>query len=504
MWKRLCLIFLACSPLHAVQVTITASTAGLIFSVSGYGCSPGSYSAPQSFDWAKGATCTVAFLPLQSLTVGTQFIFVGWQDAAIPVLPASLACQFDPTGSLCSSFGGPCAALRNCATRAFPAPANPTSYVARFRTQYLLTTATNPRAGGSVSGGGWYDPGALATLTASPASGYLLAGWTAPAPVPASANPIVIAVAGPETVTANFVAASSARPPSPLSVNPPVSTGASQAFTFIFTDPDGAQNLDVLDILINATLDSKGACYMAYQPAIGVVWLVNDNGTLGGGAGLEGGAGNDHCLATNHGSLISTSGNDLILTLNINFNASVAGNKVIYMAARDTAGNNSGWQVMGTHAVPPLPATFPMASSVSPAASTTTTQTITFTYQDATSATDLQTVWALINTAIDGRAACYVAYYRPGNQLFLYPDSGDGSQATSIVLTGNNTISNSQCSISAAGAIVQTTSGGTLAVTLPITMKSFAGPKGIWLAAQTVSGQASAWQALGVWNVPGQ
>ena len=114
-------------------------------------------------------------------------------------------------------------------------------------------------------------------------------------------------------------------------------------------------------------------------------------------------------------------------------------------------------------------------------------------------------MWALINTAIDGRAACYVAYYRPGNQLYLYPDNGDGTQATNIVLTGNNTIGNSQCTISAHGASVQT-SGNTLTVTLPITFKTgFAGFKGAWVAAQTMgAAQTSAWQALGAWVVPGQ
>ena len=97
---------------------------------------------------------------------------------------------------------------------------------------------------------------------------------------------------------------------------------------------------------------------------------------------------------------------------------------------------------------------------------------ITFTYQDQTTATNLQTVWALINTAIDGRAACYVAYYRPGNQLYLYPDNGDGTRASNILLTDSNTISNSQCTVSAQGATVQTI-GGLLTVTLRVTLKRF-------------------------------
>jgi len=130
--------------------------------------------------------------------------------------------------------------------------------------------------------------------------------------------------------------------------------------------------------------------------------------------------------------------------------------------------------------------------------------TITFTYQDQSSAANLQTVWALVNKAIDARAACYIAYYRPGNLLYLHPDNGDGSQVSNIVLTGNNTLSNSQCTVSAQGSNIQT-NGNTLSVTLPITFKAgFAGFNGVWLAAQTMeTGQTSGWQALGVWNVPG-
>ena len=121
---------------------------------------------------------------------------------------------------------------------------------------------------------------------------------------------------------------------------------------------------------------------------------------------------------------------------------------------------------------------------------------------DATSASNLQTGWALINTAINGISACYVAYYRPGNQVYLYPDNGDGTQATSMVLTGTNTVSNSQCTVSAQGSSV-VTSGAQLIVSLNIGFKpAFAGPKGVFMAVQTLSAQTSAWQPLAEWYVP--
>ncbi|SPF36384.1 exported hypothetical protein [Candidatus Sulfopaludibacter sp. SbA4] len=311
------------------------------------------------------------------------------------------------------------------------------------------------------------------------------------------------------TGTATAIVVSIVSPPSPEGLTPAVSSGSSQILTAAFNAPGGYQALDVVNVLINTALDGRHACYLAYSRASNALYIVGDNGdsTQISGKVMDGtgSVGNSQCTVALGGSSATGSGSTLTLVLNLSFAASFVGNKVVYTAARDLAGNNSGWQTMGMHAVTPLPATFPNAVSMSPAWGNSLTQTIAFTYQDQSSAANLQTVWALINTAIDGRAACYVAYYRPGNQLYLYPDNGDGTQATSMVLTGSNTTGNSQCTISAQGASAQT-SGNTLTLTLPITFKaSFAGCKGVWLAAQTMgTEQTSLWQALGAEEVPGQ
>lgn len=139
---------------------------------------------------------------------------------------------------------------------------------------------------------------------------------------------------------------------------------------------------------------------------------------------------------------------------------------------------------------------------MSPPSGNTTNPTVTFTFQDATNPLNLETAWALINTAIDGRRACYVAYYRPGNEIYLYPDNGDGTQAASTILAGANSLTNSQCTVSSQGSNV-TVNGNQLVVTLNVTFKAaFTGPKVVWMAAQTVGAQTSAWQALGAWDVP--
>jgi len=133
--------------------------------------------------------------------------------------------------------------------------------------------------------------------------------------------------------------------------------------------------------------------------------------------------------------------------LNLAFTSGFGGNRAIYMAARD-AGGNSGWQTMDAAGVPPLPSTFPNPTGMSP---------------------------------------------------------GNTHAATNIVLTSNNTIGKSQCTISAQGSVVQS-NGNTLSLTLPIAFKpALAAFKGVWLAAQTMNAaQTSAWQILGAEALPAQ
>ncbi len=294
--------------------------------------------------------------------------------------------------------------------------------------------------------------------------------------------------------------------PAPAGINPAVSTGVAGTYTFTFTNSTGGANITVANVLINNYLDGRNACYLAYSVADNVLYLVPDSG---GGLlpGLvlngTGSTGNSQCQISGAGSSAVTDGATLTLTLNITFNTlNFAGNKVIYMAARNATAN-SGWQTRGARGIPPLPTAAPAPVSVSPFSGSGTQQTFSLSYRDATAASNLQTMWVLINTAIDGRGACYVAYYRPGNQIFLYPDNGDGTQALSTVLTGTNSISNSQCTVSAQGSSV-VFAGSQMSVILNITFKSaFTGPKGIWMAAQTLGGAAtSPWEILGAWVAP--
>jgi xyloglucan-specific exo-beta-1,4-glucanase len=69
-------------------------------------------------------------------------------------------------------------------------------------TKYTLTTTSSPSDGGSISGGGTYDAGSIATLTATPAAGYTFTGWSGD--VTGTAASTTVTMNSNKNVTANF------------------------------------------------------------------------------------------------------------------------------------------------------------------------------------------------------------------------------------------------------------------------------------------------------------
>jgi len=306
---------------------------------------------------------------------------------------------------------------------------------------------------------------------------------------PKPAYTAVAAVLGPPATTG---------PPRAVSVNPTANTGSPQSLTFTFSDPRGWQDLDVVNILINTSLDGRQSCYLAYSRPSNVLYLVNDPGTallpglvLNGSGSLN----NSQCSVNGAGTSAQGNGNDLTLTLNMTFGA---GNNIIYMAARDLEGGNSGWQALGTWGVPGTAATGPAVGGVLPARSSGAgAQTFIFTFTDTNGWQDLGVVNVLINDALNGNQSCYLAYSRPDNVLYLVNDAGNALLA-GLALSGSGTVGNSQCTVNGAASSASG-SGNTLTLTLALSFPSgYAGNRLIYQAARS-NGDVlnSGWQAAG-------
>lgn len=376
---------------------------------------------------------------------------------------------------------------------------------------FLTTSATG-------NGGSWLSvsPGP-GCCTATPHS--VTASIIAPATLASGTytGQIVITLYGgaramtiPVTLT---VGATQVVNPEPTSVSPPSGEASDQTLTFTFTGANGWQSLGVVDILLNNALDGRQACYVAFVPSgasSGSVYLVDDAGDAGGpysGMVLPSGANvqNSQCTIHGTGSSVSASGNTLTLTLKYTFTAAFGGNKVFYMAAQDTLGHNSGWQALGTWKIPVAAGAGPGVVGMSPARTSTSSQTYTFTFTDASGWQDIGVTNILINSAIDGRHACYVAFVPSAansGSLYLVDDAGDaGGPYSGMTLAGSATVQNSQCSISGIGSSVQG-SGNTLILTLNITFTgSFTGNQLFFVAARNDT-LNSDWQSVGSVTVP--
>jgi len=303
---------------------------------------------------------------------------------------------------------------------------------------------------------------------------------------------------------------------SPTLASPAAGNGPSQTFAFTFTDLGGYQNLSVVDVLINSALDGRQACYVAFVPTSatsGSVFLVDDGGDAGGpyqGLVLPGGGtvSNSQCTISGAGSSVSGSGNNLALTLEITFTAGFWGNKVFYLSSQGTLGNSSGWQALGTWGVPGTLPSGPGGGGVTPARSNSVTHAYTFTFTDTNGWQDIEVANILINNAIDGRHACFLAFVpstATSGALDLVDDAGDaGGPYSGMVIPGSGSVSNSQCAINGSPSSVMG-SGNTLTLTFTITFNDdfagFAGNKVIYMATRGKTA-SSGWQAAGSVSVP--
>ncbi len=298
--------------------------------------------------------------------------------------------------------------------------------------------------------------------------------------------------------------------PGTRDTGPLYSIGKDSKHVYRFTHPAGFASLNVVNVLINTALDGGRACYIAYSRPAGVLYLVDDAGPDAGLAALTLGSNatvsNSQCTIHGADSSAVGSGNQLTLTLRIEFKPAFSGYRVVYLAARDAAGGNSGWNTHGGIAIPDLPATFPRSGPMQPSSGQSMQPFIRFSFQHEGATNNLGTAWVLMGTAVDARNACYVAYFAPGKLLLLLPDDGDASKATSMPIPSSGSLQNSQCTIY--GSQSNLGSGqGELAFFLSILFNANFQHKqiGIWTATQTLAtpgnpAKTSPWTIVGGWN----
>jgi hypothetical protein len=285
--------------------------------------------------------------------------------------------------------------------------------------------------------------------------------------------------------------------PVAVGVTPNSGNGASQTFSFQFSDSAGANNLTTVSVLFNSTMGVANACSVTYTRAANTLTLLTDAGgapagTITPGSGSQQ---NSQCVLNGAGSSVSTSGNGLTLNLAISFQAAFAGSKTIYLQAANASGS-SGWQSGGTWSVTVGP---PTAVSVTPSSGSGSSQTFNFVFSSPQGYAALSMVRVIVNNAPIGSAACYFLYYPGSNLVSLSSDAGGWVGSAAIGQSG--TLQNSQCTVNTAASSVSG-NGNDLTLNVALTFKTaFSGAKNIYMDAY--DGAYSGWQQKGSWTVPG-
>lgn len=160
-------------------VTITSTPVGQSVLVDG-----APIVTPATLVWTPGSSHTLDVLTPQLAVNGARYIFANW------------------------SQGG-------AKSQTVLAPNAATTLTATFTTQYQLTAATSPAAGGSLTANppstdGYYYAGTPVVVTATPATGFTFANFSGDAT--GTTNPQTLTMNAPKTVAANFTAVQQTTP----------------------------------------------------------------------------------------------------------------------------------------------------------------------------------------------------------------------------------------------------------------------------------------------------
>ena len=286
-----------------------------------------------------------------------------------------------------------------------------------------------------------------------------------------------------------------------VSLSPNSGTGTSVTFKAVYSDPNGAIDLNEILLQVNATQSGVNACYVYYQPQGNHLYLATNAGawiTPSLTPGVAGTVSNSQCTLNAGSSSVSTAGNELTLNAALTFSSTVRGTQNVYLYAAGFGAKNSGWVKEGSWE-PNGSGAPPTIVSLSPNTGTGPTVTFKAVFADPYGAIDLTELLLQINAAQSGANACFVYYQPSGNHLYLATNAG--AWITPALTPGvAGTASNSQCTLNAGSSSVSML-GNDLTVNVAVTFSSaFVGAKNVYLYAYGLSGQSTAWIKEGAWT----
>ncbi|MGC4048734.1 MAG: SBBP repeat-containing protein [Paludibaculum sp.] len=299
------------------------------------------------------------------------------------------------------------------------------------------------------------------------------------------------------------VTTASNQTPAASLVTPGSGSGNSVKFSVVFSDTDGGGDITTAKVIVNSSAVDAGSCSIRVQRAAGMIELASDSGAAwsSGQAGASGTLQNSQCLVKLVSSSMAVSGSTLTVALDLVFAEAFAGVRNLYGTATDASGASGVWKQLGSWTVTvPVVQSAPVAAAVNPSSGSGAAQVFTFSYTDANGAQDLALLRVLINSQQTAVAGCYFVWDRGAGVIWLADDSGAVWAASARVGT-DESASNSQCRVNAAGSsIVSNGTGLSMAVSVSF-FAAFNGVKSLYANATDSTGLTSASPQLGSFTV---
>lgn len=290
-----------------------------------------------------------------------------------------------------------------------------------------------------------------------------------------------------------------------------------------FDDPNGWQNQRSIFLAIEDApyaLTPAPGCFMTYVRAKGEIWLSSDAGTWQNTTPVTQGAGmaeNSRCKVTGSGFTAVGSGNQLTLTIPLEFKTAHAGQRKVWVNVHDIGGLDPtgtphgtaaypGWvvannmMVNGTavngfyvhfSASPGIGGVYPMNMTLTPSGNSTPVQNFELEFTDPDGYQNLTTLGSLTAITVWGHQSCYVVYTPQNNLLYLTDGSWPMWQAARTLPLAAD-YSNDQCTLHAGSSY--TGVGTSLKLNLSVSFKKeYAGTFGWYLFGQDEQGNTAGW-----------
>lgn len=291
--------------------------------------------------------------------------------------------------------------------------------------------------------------------------------------------------------------------PTFLAVSPQAGSPFFQTLTVTLHDPNGAEEIRDVLLLVNGTVNGARACLIHFDVKDRKVELFNDSGTghLPPGNGQTA---NAQCTIRQSSATISPTLTGLTLSVPVAFASGFHGDHRLFVNAVETSGASTGWLDRAAFSVRTRNAAGgPGTRSLLPEYwSSDYPVTAEFTHSDPAQhfIGYIFVMQVPSPVAFSAAKACILEYNRFSHSIRMINDAGTGWSEPKTAGTMAGVVANSQCIVDAA-SVAANISGEVMTVRATIALRpGYTGPGATFLQALDASGRYSGVRQFGVWN----